>query len=187
MSDSSDYLAAMALGKSIVDASTNAERLRSLGHHNNLMRGYDKKILSDKFDAEVSVEKKRAEAEKSRADSMEHSANFYRQLLSRPMADIAKYDFNFAKAYAIQEQTLSDWVLSQKAFKDLSYDLGLGMGYEEEDVDDLYIQRTKDIANGTNPNEMMPERLVPYANQSKDNLAAAVEQKRRIATKNTKK
>lgn len=182
----SDYLAAMALGKAISNASDAEETSRSIQHHNTMMRGYDKQILNSQFQANLAVEKKRADAEKDRAESMEQSANFYRQLLSRPMTEIAKYDMNFAKAHALQEQTLSDWVLSQKAFKDLSYDLGFSLGYEDKEVDKLYVERAIEIADGKNPHEFMPERFTPYVNQSKDNIVASIEQKNKIIAKNNR-
>lgn len=138
-------------------------------HKNNMAR-IQKDMDDGTHKTNLMMERSRTEQERQRADNMASTIGFYRNLLSKPMEEIAAYSLDFAKRYRMQQQILSSWVLSQKALKDLSYDLGFTLGFTEQKVDAIYLERVDEIASGTNPNDAMPASLDEYTNISKDNI-----------------
>ncbi len=168
------------MAKQISDASTHAQELRNQSYLHETLRHYGEMKIRFEADAETAVERAKAQKFKAYAEGQACSAQFYRNLLNQPFVEIRKYNATFARAHAIAEQTLCDWVVSQKAYKDLCYDFALGMGYDEAEVDEIYLQRLKAIVDGSHPNELVPERLMPYRRQSCENLTAAIDQKNRI-------
>lgn len=67
----------------------------------------------------------------------------YRSLLSAPFAEIAEKDANFKAAYEQQMELMADWMVSQKAFKELAIEFGLDKGYSPEQV--IEMGRDKEI------------------------------------------
>lgn len=60
--------------------------------------------------------------------------DYYKELLAKPMHVIAAENEDFKRAYEIQQQLLANWMVSQKAFKELAIDLGLQVGKTREEV-----------------------------------------------------
>lgn len=145
-------------------------------HRNNMAR-IRKDMDDGTHQTNLVIERSRTDQERQRADNMASTVGFYRNLLSKPMEEIAAYSLDFAKRYRIQQQTLSNWVLSQKAFKDLAYDLGITLGFTEQKVDAIYLERVDEIANDKNPNDSMPEILDDYKDVSHDSIRKSVSEK----------
>lgn len=70
---------------------------------------------------------------------------FYKALLSRPMAEIAAVNDDFKEAYEKQQETLGTWMVSQKAFKEISIQLGLEAGKTKEEIINLEIETRKTV------------------------------------------
>lgn len=145
-------------------------------HRNNMAR-IQKDMDDGTHKTNLVIERSRTEQERERADNMASTVGFYRNLLSRPMEEIAAYSVDFRKKYLIQQQTLSNWVLSQKAFKDLAYDLGISLGFGEAKVDAIYLERVEEIATETNANEAMPKNLKGFAERSKETIREVIAEK----------
>ena len=67
-------------------------------------------------------------------DNLVKEVDYYKDLLAKPMHEIAAENEDFKKAYILQQQLLADWMVSQKAFKELAIDLGLQLGKTKEEV-----------------------------------------------------
>lgn len=125
----------------------------------------------------ISSERKRADEEKNRANSLAKSVSFYKNLLSKPMSEIAKYNDGFEKTFKIQQQNLSDWMLSQKAYKDLTYDLAFSLGLGEHETDKHYLNKVDEIVSGNNQNEKIIQGFEQYAKQSQANIHQVMQHK----------
>lgn len=95
----------------------------------------------------------------------EAEAEFYKKLLSKPMAEIAQYNGDFKAAYETQRELLAGWIVNQKAFKEAAIDLGMQAGKTKEEVMDLAIEAKESVLNnttnhGNNAEDM--EFLNPY-------------------------
>lgn len=175
----------MALGLAISDASNRAEEARSTAHHNAITQHYKDLATSYEHEADVHREQQKVKAEANRANSAEGLVlrlrariNYLEKLLGKSFPTIAENAPNFAKNFHASEQTLSNFALSHQAFKELTYDLGLGLGYSEDEADDFYLQRVDGIIDGTNPNERVAERLIPYQEATRKALHASVDERR---------
>lgn len=58
----------------------------------------------------------------------------YQQLLSKPLAEIAAQNDGFKLTYDKHMETIADWMVSQKAFKELAIRLGAEKGLSPQDV-----------------------------------------------------
>lgn len=94
----------------------------------------------------------------------------YRTLLSQPHHVIAEKDANFSKSYDAHRTVLTGWLMSQKALKDLAYDLALSLGITEKRMDTIYLERLQEIYDGTNPNESIPESLKKYKEEAFEDI-----------------
>lgn len=85
-------------------------------------------------DLEISTEQeKRREAEKKQKEA-EAEAEKFRNLLAKPMAEIASKHMQFAETYRLQQEMLANWMVSQKAFKELAIQYGIQLGKAPEKV-----------------------------------------------------
>lgn len=62
------------------------------------------------------------------------SDNYYKNLLSRPMHEIAAKNGNFKKTYEEQQRLMAEWMVSQKAFKELAIQFGQKLGKTPQEV-----------------------------------------------------
>lgn len=58
----------------------------------------------------------------------------YKDLLCRPMAEIAEVNGNFKETYEKQMELMADWMVSQKAFKELAIQFGLEKGQSAQET-----------------------------------------------------
>ena len=75
-------------------------------------------------------------AEKAEKDlkAAKQEAIFYKNLLSKPMHEIAEKNSDFKATYELQQQLLTNWMTNQKAFKELAVEFGIKLGKSEEEV-----------------------------------------------------
>jgi len=82
----------------------------------------------------------------------------YKDLLSKPFAEIAAYHKGFNATYESQKELLAGWIVSQKAFRELSMNFGEEMGKTQEDITELAkISKLNVLENNTK-----------YGNDAKD-------------------
>ena len=100
----------------------------------------------------------RANQAESRASDAEHNARFnqlkidrleaeaknlkeenrmFRELLSRPMREIAEVSGEFRKTYFEQQQLLAEWIMGQKAYKETAMQLGMALDMTPDQVQNV--------------------------------------------------
>ena len=105
----------------------------------------DREKLNEDFEAglakRASDEKIKKLEEELEAKSRKPVANsnveldaYYRGLLSKPMLEIAKVNENFKETYLKQQEVLAEWMVNQKAFKEIMLKIALENGKSEEEV-----------------------------------------------------
>lgn len=107
----------------------------------------------------------RLESTQQQLAKAQAEANFYKSLLSKPMAEIAEHNGDFKAAYEAQRELLAGWIVSQKAFKEVAIELGVNGGKSKEDVIEMANQAKVNVLNnetehGNNASEV--EFLNPY-------------------------
>ena len=151
-----------------------SQQLSSIDHLNNMKLIAQQQITENEHSIDLHRINERLKAEKEISSDLAEDVMFYKSLLSRPMAEIAKYNVDFAAAFKMQQQIMSDWILSQKAYKELALDLAFEMGIPSDEIDKAYVERANQIADDTHPNSKMPEEFKPYANNSAEYITSGV-------------
>ena len=105
-----------------------AENL-NIAHHNIAH-------LKNELDQAVEINKELFQA----AMKYKEEAEYYQKLLAKPMDEIAKANRSFKETYEAQMELFADWMVSQKAFKELAIQFGLEKGLSPDEV----IQMGKD-------------------------------------------
>lgn len=59
---------------------------------------------------------------------------YYKSLLSKPMAEIANQNGAFKDTYLKQQELLAGWIVSQQAFKNLTFQFADKLGLKDQDV-----------------------------------------------------
>lgn len=73
----------------------------------------------------------RLEAE---AKNLKEENKMYRELLSRPMRDIAEVSGDFRKTYFEQQKMIAEWIMAQRAWKETATQLGIQVGKTPEEL-----------------------------------------------------
>ena len=76
---------------------------------------------------------------------LKQEVEYYKQLLAQPMQVIAEHNGDFKKTYEEQQTLLADWMVSQKAFKELSIQFGLEKGLEPQEVIEMGLDKKIDV------------------------------------------
>ncbi|MDM8356177.1 hypothetical protein [Pandoraea communis] len=58
----------------------------------------------------------------------------YEELLSKPMKEIAQHHGGFRQAYEAQQKLISNWIVSQRAFKEVAMKYGIQAGKTREEI-----------------------------------------------------
>ena len=74
----------------------------------------------------------------------------YEELLAQPMHVIAQQNENFKETYEEQQTILADWMVSQKAFKELAVQFGAEKGYTTEQVIEMGLDKKIDVLEDKN-------------------------------------
>jgi|GEM_PF-6660817 len=74
-------------------------------------------------------------------------------LLSMPLEELAQRNPIFAKKHRAQQEMLADWMVSQKAFKELAIRFGKEKGMTKDEVIDQGIALGEDVLNDANDPE----------------------------------
>lgn len=76
---------------------------------------------------------------------LKQEVEYYKQLLSQPMQVIAQHNGDFKKTYEEQQTLLADWMVSQKAFKELAIQFGAEKGLDPNEVIDMGLDKKVDV------------------------------------------
>ena len=85
---------------------------------------------------------------------------FYKNLLAKPMHEIADSNESFRNTYELQQQLLADWMVSQRAFKELAIDLGLQLGKTKEDILEQGVANKEKVLNNQTDHKNNVEDLM---------------------------
>ncbi|MDP2159940.1 MAG: hypothetical protein Q8K02_05630 [Flavobacterium sp.] len=78
----------------------------------------------------------------------EKEIEYYKSLLTKPMHEIANANGDFKKTYQEQQTILGEWMVSQRAFKELAIQLGIEAGRTKEDVIEEGLSNDIKVLNG---------------------------------------
>lgn len=74
------------------------------------------------------------EFERRRRVELEQENKQLKELLAKPMHEIAAKDGNFRGAYEKQQEMMAFWITSQRAFKEIAQKYGKALGKTQEEV-----------------------------------------------------
>lgn len=126
-------------------------QLRNLKRENfNLKKAEKpKKTKFDSVDQEVLDELSMNEmiGVKAATRKIQHE---YEELLAQPMHVIAQQNENFKETYEEQQTLLADWMVSQKAFKELAIQFGAEKGLPVQEVIEMGLDKKIDVLEDRN-------------------------------------
>ena len=76
---------------------------------------------------------------------LKHDNEYYNRLLAKPMAEIAAENHKFKETYEKQMELLADWMVSQKAFKELAIQFGIEKGLTSDEVHQMGLNKELDV------------------------------------------
>jgi len=111
-------------------------------------------------------------------EEAQDNSEFYRNLLCRPMHEIAAKNRNFKETYEKQMELMADWMVSQKAFKELAIQFGFDKGLSPQETiqmgrdkyDDVLDNKHEQI-HGSNAND------IPFLEERKDKIRNNIKEK----------
>ena len=115
-----------------------AENL-NIAHHNIAH-------LKNELDQAVEINKKLFQA----TIKYKEEAEYYKKLLAKPMAEIAQANRSFKETYEKQMELLADWMVSQKAFKELAIQFGIEKGLTPNEVIQMGLNKNIDVLESNN-------------------------------------
>ena len=74
--------------------------------------------------------------------------DFYKDMLAKPLAEIAVQDGRFRETYEKQQEMLATWISSQRAFKELAMKYGQALGKTQEQILEDTKKAEEAIKNG---------------------------------------
>ena len=69
----------------------------------------------------------------------------YKALLSKPMEEIAAANGDFKATFEKQQEIIADWIVSQKAFRELAYEFGEKLGLSQDEVREQVTEKEKSV------------------------------------------
>ena len=76
---------------------------------------------------------------------LKHDNEYYNRLLAKPMAEIAAENRKFKETYEAQMELLANWMVSQKAFKELAIQFGIEKGLTLDEVIEMGKNKKIDV------------------------------------------
>ena len=110
-----------------------AENL-NIAHHNIAH-------LKNELDQAVEINKELFQA----GMKYKEEAEYYQKLLTKPMAEIAQANRSFKETYEAQMDLLAEWMVSQKAFKELAIQFGIEKGLTSDEVIKIGLDKKIDV------------------------------------------
>ena len=116
-------------------------------HQRNLANHLLNDNLHKKSDVELLKE---IEDLKNHNQILAHDNEYYSRLLAKPMAEIAAENHKFKETYEKQMELLADWMVSQKAFKELAIQFGIEKGLTPDEVHKMGLDKELDVLENKN-------------------------------------
>jgi uncharacterized small protein (DUF1192 family) len=132
---------------------------------NNVQR-QNKEIVEDnqELQSEVEQQQKKAKRAQQEADDLDLEVTHLSQtvkilrdevqrlneLFNQPLSEIAKQHPGFAKLYEEQMLKLGEWMVSEKAFKEVAIELGHNQGLSSEQILKKVSMKEADVLNNRN-------------------------------------
>jgi DNA repair exonuclease SbcCD ATPase subunit len=86
----------------------------------------------------------------------------YKKMLCKPMAEIAAENNSFKETYEKQMELMTNWMVSQKAFKELAIQFGFEKGLTAEEVIEMGHEKRIDVLeNQNNPSHKTNAEDIP--------------------------
>lgn len=101
---------------------------------------------------------------KSQLEEKEKEIQRYKDLLAKPMIEIAEQSGAFKETYEEQQNLLAKWIVSQRAFKDIAMKYGQMAGKTPEEIQSELNEATKKVLNN--------EASFPINNADKTDLSS---------------
>ena len=102
--------------------------------------------LKNELDQAVEINKELFQA----AMKYKEEAEYYQKLLTKPMAEIAQANRSFKETYEAQMDLLAEWMVSQKAFKELAIQFGIEKGLTPDEVHQMGLNKELDVLENKN-------------------------------------
>ena len=102
--------------------------------------------LKNELDEAVEINKELFQA----TIKYKEEAEYYKKLLAKPMAEIAEENHDFKNAYETQMELLAEWMVSQKAFKELAIQFGIEKGLTPDEVIEMGLNKKIDVLESNN-------------------------------------
>ena len=115
---------------------------------NNFYYQENERRKEDARRKELSDYARRAAEQTGRAIN-NHTIDYYRQLLSKPMEEIAAANGDFKATFEKQQEIIAGWIVSQKAFRELAYEFGEKLGLSQDQVREQVAEKEKSVLNDT--------------------------------------
>ena len=98
-------------------------------------------------------------------------AAYYKQLLSKPMEEIAAQNGDFKATFEKQQEIIADWIVSQKAFRELAYEFGEKLGLSQDQVREMVPEKKKAVLTdntrfNNNATDMIDNGMVALTEKS---------------------
>ncbi|MHA6897997.1 hypothetical protein [Ralstonia pseudosolanacearum] len=87
----------------------------------------------------------RAEKAEAAAKAAQQEVQAFKQLLARPLQEIAEANGDFKKTYELQQELLAEWILAQRAYKETATALGMQVGKTAEEVQQMASQNANAV------------------------------------------
>lgn len=102
---------------------------------------------------------------------LEDENNFNKKLIASNPATVADYSPEFKKEYMRERDMLSEWMLSQKGFKDIANKFGEKLGFNEQEVRKMAMASGIDIiTKEAREYEAKGEQQGDYAQYNKERI-----------------
>lgn len=148
---------------------------------------------NEELEASLAEEQRRAKAIQNKSSSLEFEVDDLEQsisilqkevlrlnnLLNQPLVEIAKQHSGFAKKYEEQIEILTEWMVSQKGYKELAIEFGLEKGLSLEDIISQGKKKEIDVLDSKNDsnhntNANLSKTISPRINKLKEKHLANI-------------
>lgn len=79
--------------------------------------------------------------------ALKNKVKEYEDLLSRPMKEIAQASGSFKKTYDMEQESMANWILSQRAFKETAMLVGIASGKSPEEIIQMAEEQKNTVLN----------------------------------------
>ena len=106
-------------------------------------RAQDAEMKASQLQREAQFQEIRASrvpALEAQLEYQKKQTEYYKNLLSKPMQEIARQNDDFKATYDKQQELLTDWIVSQKAYKETAMQLGIQVGKTPDQIKEMAKQ-----------------------------------------------